>query len=202
VKKARDAKPPSESAKSREYRVYQHNSPIYDGRYDPKKSQETTALPIQLYHPVFAHFLDDLSSELPVPPNIAKATVNYMKAASAIYDNEATRRQFLQPLLSEILAITFSVEANADRTSPDGMFLVNPARDLSKSALVLLKEDKNEVGDGGCDPSTQAGLSMVRFWVQPEVDKILVSILLAPVLTVFLHISTMKCASGPAAQPS
>jgi hypothetical protein len=42
------------------------------------------ALLIQLYHPVFAHFLDNLSSKSPVPPNIAKATVNYMKAASAI----------------------------------------------------------------------------------------------------------------------
>jgi hypothetical protein len=170
VKKARNAKSPSESAKSKEYRVYQRNSPIYDGRYDNAKSQETTALPIQLYHPVFAHFLDDLTSESPVPPKMAKATVKYMKAASAIYDSEATRRQNLQPYLSEILAITFSAEANTDRTSPDGMFLVNPARDLSESALVLLKEDKNEIGDGGCDPSTQAGLSAVRFWVQFEVD--------------------------------
>jgi hypothetical protein len=50
------------------------------------------------------------------------------------------------------------------------MFLVNLVRDLSESALVLLKEDKNEIGDGGCDPSTQAGLSAVRFWVQFEVD--------------------------------
>jgi hypothetical protein len=173
VKKARNAKSPSESAKSKEYRVYQRNSPIYDGRYDNAKSQGTTALPIQLYHPVFAHFLDDLSSNSLVPPNIAKATVNYMKAASAIYENEGIRRQFLQPRLCEILAITFSAEANADRTSPDGMFLVNPVGELSESALVLLKEDKNELGDGGCDPSTQAGLSAVRFWVQNEVNSFL-----------------------------
>jgi hypothetical protein len=201
VKKGLTAKSPSQSAKSTEYRLYQHNSPIYDGRYDLKKSQETTALPIQLYHPVFAHFLDDLSNNSHAPPKIAKATVSYMKAASAIYDDEATRRQYLQPRLCELLAITLSSVANADKTSPDGMFLVNPTSDLRKSALVLLEEDKNELGDGGCDPSTQAGLSAVRFWVQHKVDKIPVSVSLTPVLTVLLHLSKMKYASGPAAQP-
>jgi hypothetical protein len=65
--------------------VYQQNSPIYDGRYDAKKPIDTTAPPIQLFHPVFGHFLDDLSNDLPVPPEIAKATIGYMRASSAIY---------------------------------------------------------------------------------------------------------------------
>jgi hypothetical protein len=183
VTKARGAKSPSESAKSKEYRVHQNTSPIHDGRYDVKNTVETTALPIQLYHPVFGHFLDDLSSPLLAPAETVRATTGYMRAASAIYENEATRRQALEPHLRNILAITFTTIANADRTSPDGGFLISPAGEILESALALLKEDKNEFGDGGCDPSTQAGLSAVRFWVQSEVAKILHFISLSSTLT-------------------
>jgi hypothetical protein len=178
--KARYAKSPSESAKSKEYRVYQRNSPIFDGRYDVKNPVETTAPPIQLFHPVFGHFLDDLSRDLPVPPGIAKATIGYMRAASAIYDNEANRRHALEPYLHRILTLTMSTVLNADRTSPDGMFLISLSGDIYETVMALLREDKNEFGDGGCDPSTQAGLSTVRFWVQDAVDKCQFSLSFCP----------------------
>jgi hypothetical protein len=171
VKKCRNAKTPSESAKSKEYRVYQHNSPIYDGRYDANKLVETTAPPIQLFHPAFGNFLDDLSSNSPMPPEIEKATVDYMRAASAIYESEKIRKRALEPHLSRLLATALSTVTNADKTSPDGMVLITLAGKICEAVVTLLKEDKNEVGDGGCDPSTQAGLSVVRFWAQREVGK-------------------------------
>ena len=58
---------------------------------------DTIAPPIQLFHPVFGHFIDDLSNNLCVPPEIVKATVCYMRPSSAIYDNEAIRRAALEP---------------------------------------------------------------------------------------------------------
>lgn len=39
----------------------------------------------------------------------------------------------------------------------------------SRYAAICIKEDKNEIGDGSCDPSTQAGLSYGQFWAQKEV---------------------------------
>jgi thiamine kinase-like enzyme len=39
--------------------------------------------------------------------------------------------------------------------------------------LLFLEEDKNELGDGGSDPSTQTGLSIARCWAQDKVRPIL-----------------------------
>ena len=96
-----------------------------------------------------------------------------MRAASAIYDSESHRRCALEPYLCRFLATAISTVVNADKSSPDCMVLISLAGEIYESAITLLKEDKNEFGDGGCDPSTQAGLSLVRFWVQDEVDKFL-----------------------------
>ena len=167
--KALSAKSPSESAKSKEYRAYQRTSPLYDGGYDAKQPIDTTAPPIQLFHPVFGHFLDDLSFDLPIPPEIAKATVGYMQASSAIYDNEASRRIVLEPYLGKILGIGGGTVVNSDGTSPDGAYSINLGGDIYDTIVLLLREDKSDIGNGGCDPSIQAGLSIVRFWAQDNV---------------------------------
>lgn len=162
---------PSESAISKQYRAHQRETPIHDGRYDAKQSVETTAPPIQLFHPVFGHFLDDLLSDSPIPPDVFKATIDYMRAASAIYESEEVRRVKLRPHLCSILAAALVTTTNADKTSPDGVVSIN-LEHIYEVAITLLSEEKNEFGNGGCDPSTQAGLSGVRFWVQDEVDKV------------------------------
>ena len=35
--------------------------------------------------------------------------------------------------------------------------------------MFLILELKRELGEGGCDPTTQAGLSMKRSWIEPSV---------------------------------
>jgi hypothetical protein len=166
--------------------VYQQNPPIYDGRYDAKKPIDTTAPPIQLFHPVFGHFLDDLPNDLPVPPEIAKATVGYMRALSAIYDNEAKRRAVLEPYLGRILGSGMGTVVNADGTWPDGALSITLTEEICETVVSLLKEEKNNFGDGGCDPSTQVGLPMARFWAQDQVDKCDFS-LLSSALTPFFY---------------
>ncbi|KAF8323655.1 kinase-like domain-containing protein, partial [Amanita rubescens] len=168
VKKALNAKSPSESAKSKEYKTYQHKSPIYDGRYDATKPIDTTAPPIQLFHPVFGHFLDDLTNDLCVPPEIAKATIEYMRASSAMYDNEAIRKAALEPHLGRILGNGMGTVMNPDGTWPDGAFSITLTNEICEFAVTLIKEEKNNIGDGGSDPSTQVGLSMARFWAQDQ----------------------------------
>ena len=101
--------------------MYQHKTPIYDGCYDATVPTDTIAPPIQLFHPVFGHFIDDLSNNLCVPPEIVKATVRYMRASSAIYDNEAIRRAALEPHLGRILGNGMGTVVNPDGTWPVGL---------------------------------------------------------------------------------
>lgn len=75
--------------------------------YDAKLSVETTAPPIQLFHPVFGHFLDDLLSDSPIPAEVYKTTIDHMRATSAIYENEEALRVKLHPNLCSILAAAF-----------------------------------------------------------------------------------------------
>jgi len=69
--------------------------------------------------------------------------------------------------LRQILDVGVRQETNDDGTSPDGihMFLVNGFR-IPLSHM----EPKKELGDGASDPSTQAGLSMKRAWIQTAVS--------------------------------
>lgn len=158
---------PADSAKSSKYTKSQINYSIYDGRYKADKPRTSVSLPVQLFHPAFGHFLDDMKNNgVPVPDDIIRQTTEYMKAASAIYETEAKRRVVLTPLLCRILGVDIQMIRNEDETNPDGIVEVvkNEAR-----SLLLLKEDKNEFGDGGSDPSTQAGLSAGRCWAQSRV---------------------------------
>ena len=139
---------------------------IYDGRYKADNPKTSAAPPIQLFHPIFGHFLDDITSSHNIPDDIILQTIEYMKAASAIYTNEEKRRDKLMPLLSRILNFDIQTIMNTDKTIADGVVeqLIWWGR-----ILLLVEEDKNEFGDGGCDPSTQAGLSGGRCLAQERV---------------------------------
>ena len=91
-----------------------------------------------------------------------------MKATSGIFANETAHRIMLFPLLCDILGVNIQTIQNDDKTMADGTVKSGTkAEDMSFSCL--FEEDKNEIGDGGLDPSTQAGLSAARSWVQKEV---------------------------------
>jgi hypothetical protein len=76
ISKVTNAKTPSKSA-------------IYDGRYDVNCPISTTAPPVQLFHPVFGHFLDDIADEkIEVPQEVLQAAACFMASASGIYENE------------------------------------------------------------------------------------------------------------------
>ena len=107
-----------------------------------------------------------MKSNHALPDNIVRQTTEYMKAATAIYESEEKRRNVLTPLLCAILEVNIQTILNEDKTNPDGIVevMINALR-----FLIFLQEDKNEFGDGGSDPSTQAGLSVARCWAQPRV---------------------------------
>jgi hypothetical protein len=139
---------------------------IYDGRYNVKSPRTSVAPPVQLFHPAFGHFLDSVKSNDALPDDIIHQTAKYMTAASAIYPSELTRQNELLPLLRVIFDVNIQTVLNEDRTKPDGLVEVATNK---LHFLIFIQEDKNEFGDGGSDPSTQAGLSVGRCWAQPKV---------------------------------
>jgi hypothetical protein len=167
MSRIRKATAPADSAKSSIYTKSQIAYSIYDGRYKVDEPRTSVAPPIQLFHPAFGHFLDDVKSSGPVPHDTILYTTNYMKAASAIYANEDKRRVELAPILCNILGVDIQIIQNEDKTNPDGIaeLVANFGR-----FLLLLKEDKNEFGEGGSDPATQCGLSVARCWAQSRVN--------------------------------
>lgn len=107
-----------------------------------------------------------MKSNHALPDDIIGQTAEYMKAASAIYESEEKRRKVLTPLLCAILDVNIQTILNEDKTNPDG--IVEVVKNMLLF-LTFLQEDKNEFGDGGSDPSTQAGLSAGRCWAQSRV---------------------------------
>ena len=157
---------PADSAKSSNYTKSQIAYSIYDGRYKANSPRTSVAPPVQLFHPAFGHFLDSVKSNHALPDDIIRQTAEYMKAASAIYESEEKRRKVLTPLLCAILDVNIQTILNEDKTNPDG--IVEVVKNMLLF-LTFLQEDKNEFGDGGSDPSTQAGLSAGRCWAQSRV---------------------------------
>jgi hypothetical protein len=96
---------PLKSLTSSEYREYQHHLPIYDGRYDANYYASTTAPPVQLFHPVFAYFLDNLANtgNVDIPDDVFQATVAFMRSASGIYQNEDDRKDHVVGHLVKML---------------------------------------------------------------------------------------------------
>jgi hypothetical protein len=89
-----------------------------------------------------------------------------MRQTSAIYVDERSRQRTLTPILDSILGCKIQAIKNDDGTNPDGILEWHTPQGTSVGAV---KEEKVELGNGGSDASTQAGLSAPRTWVQPKV---------------------------------
>lgn len=169
VKKFLQGPTPSAGAKSDSFRDFQRKRPLYNGRYNPDSSTETIAPPIEIFHPVFSHFLDDVSnSDLDVPQSVLDATRDLMKKSAGIYSSERTRRTALNKAFCDAISFGCSQIVNLDLTSPDDVALLNIGPPINESAALLVKEDKKLMGEG-CDPTLQVAMSAGRFWSQPNV---------------------------------
>ena len=126
-----------------------------------KNPRTSVAPPVQLFHPAFGHFLDDIRSNSPLSDDIIRRTTDYMQAASAIYKYEDERRNQLTPLLCKILGVDVQNILNEDKTNPDG--IVEKLFDKARS-LLLLKEEKNEVGASGRRRFRSINASRIIYW--------------------------------------
>ena len=93
-----------------------------------------------------------------------------MDRSSAIYDNEELRRQAISADLRDATSWDMPYVVNFDKSVADGTAASKtPVETGYQLAALSIREDKNEIGDGGSDPSTQASLSYGRFWAQHDV---------------------------------
>ncbi|KAJ7724232.1 hypothetical protein B0H16DRAFT_1333673, partial [Mycena metata] len=150
-------------AKSQEYRINQRGAlPIYDGRYDALHPTSTVGPPVDLYYSGFAKFRDDLNdSNNHPPPEFVCGVAKLMAAAAGIYTDEDAFSSAVFSLLQVLLDAQCITIKNQDKTSADFVLYF-------ERAILLLCELKREVGEGGCDASTQAILSTLRYWTQTD----------------------------------
>ncbi|CAA7260724.1 unnamed protein product [Cyclocybe aegerita] len=79
--------------------------------------------------------------------------------------NETYRNARIRRILARLPG-DMHEEANDDMAKSDGVFAI--VIDDVRIPIAIM-ELKKELGNGGCDPSSQAGLSMRRAWIQTDV---------------------------------
>ena len=159
---------PSEGAKATWYRKIQGDDAqvIYDGRRAPNGLISTVCPPIQIFHPIFddfIHFVNDPDVQ-PTADDL-KNVQELMYFASEVgrkEDRHDGHNDGLRELLRRILQAEVHEESNDDGTRPDGIITLQIG-DARIAFLIL--ELKRELGEGGCDPTIQAGLSMKHSWI-------------------------------------
>jgi hypothetical protein len=120
--------------------------------------------------------LNDIADEkMEVPQEVLQAATRLMASASGIYENEDHRKLAVFPHLGAALSAGMTKIVNPDLTSPDGAISLSLMGNIHETVALLLAEDKREIGEGGSDPSIQAGLSMIRFWAQDNVRTLRIS---------------------------
>ncbi|TFK31382.1 hypothetical protein BDQ12DRAFT_694237, partial [Crucibulum laeve] len=157
---------PSRGAKASAYARIQAKSieAIHDGRHPKHPRFETIAPPIEIFNPVFGRFLRHCHTVETSKKDLIKVQ-ELMQLASEIWDNEREYALKIRAKLSEVLRVSLSKEENADQTSADGVYSFT----LGYMRIpIFIMELKKEYGEGGCDASTQAGLSMKRSWLQVD----------------------------------
>jgi hypothetical protein len=169
---------PSSTARSTDYFANQTaEDAILDNRRAATASINTVAPPIQLFNPAFAYFSSKaFDPNYDVPPEFVRNVVDFMGRCAVIYLSEASRRDQLKSYLQNVIGHPLVFISNADRTAPDFVAL-SPVG--FHQAYLVVGEEKNELGDGGSDPSTQAPLSYAQIYRQADVKH---SILLPPSL--------------------
>jgi hypothetical protein len=127
----------------------QMNVTIVDGCYTVANSFASAGPPVQLLHPAFAHFLDDVADEtLFVPETILAKTFQFMQEACHAYDNNWVHNHAVIKCLAEILRYFPSLVVNTDGI-------------VSQNGIITLIECTTAF-DNGPDPAIQACFSMAK----------------------------------------
>ncbi|KAH7903334.1 hypothetical protein BJ138DRAFT_1096518 [Hygrophoropsis aurantiaca] len=158
-------------AKSHEYINFQRGEErMLDGRYAFDTPTNTVAPPIQLFNSAFAYFSSKaFDPEYNVPPYFLRKVQALAAGCAAIYENEDDRQEALRPLLRGVMGYSIATvqHGSGDSTIEDDVLQSNIANS-TLSLYSLFSVSKNEIGDGGLDPSVQASFSFRRVLLDKE----------------------------------
>ena len=150
---------PSSSSMKDMKKTQNSKYPILNGR-------PNHGLPIGLYHPVFDDFRFDLKHSgdwVPTAEDYIRAT-EVFRVSSALYNDERERTDALKRPLSELLGETLIVFESGRN---DGIMLAVCG---TADAITSVLKVKNEIGEGGSDPSFQGCLSYRMYWAAAKVS--------------------------------
>ena len=144
---------------------------IYNGFYVSKQYPYpeviTIAPPVQIFHPIFQEFLDRIDNPTFKPDKeIISAVSELMLYTSEIDSSEDKALENLRPRLSQLLDIEVTQQALTGNRAPDGVAYKRLGVHITP---LLCLEYKRALGEGGCDPSTQAAYSVREFLVKDDV---------------------------------
>ena len=154
-------------AKSNEYRKSQGSDAlvIYDGRRD--LNTPTIAPPIQLFHPIFDDFTEKVNNPHFLPTfDDLESVHKLMSDMCKINPVETPYGGTIRERLGKILDVTIREEQLPDGSRPDGTVMVETG---GARVPFLIAELKREMGEGGCDASSQVSIAMRRSWAHQSV---------------------------------
>ncbi|KAF5379300.1 hypothetical protein D9757_007645 [Collybiopsis confluens] len=152
---------PSQSCQPLKYAEYQTRiTPVYDGRY--AQTPNTTAAPIEIFHPVFAYFLGCLRDyTLEINSSLLRKTYEVMRSTSKIATLESQREKTTRDFLADILQCDVHQIVIDHKAIPDHSVPHNLAgKKVTGNAGLAIVEEKSELGVSG-DGLTQGTFSYI-----------------------------------------
>ena len=138
---------------------------IYDGFYDIRHPADTSALPIEVYHPVFQQFMKDMTTVEPSEELLIQVQ-QLMRTSTGIGSVEPPLAENLRYALGSILNKEVQ-QVVVSGAIPGGVVL----KSFEKFSVPLLAmEHKREIGEGGCDPMAQASYYVLKYWQRERVS--------------------------------
>ena len=136
-----------------------------------KQGQHPTVVavapPVQIFHPIFQEFLDRIDDPTFKPDKEMVSTVSeLMLSTTKIHSSEDNAVENLRPLLSKLLGGHLGQIISTGKRVPDGVVYKSL---ITRIAPLVCFEYKRALGEGGCDPSTQAAYSVREFLVKDNV---------------------------------
>lgn len=103
--------------------------------------------------------------------NELKHAATMLNVASDIYSIENERTAALDKVLKDIIRCSFTKIYHSDQTSADGSVIsISTANKVVVE--ILYREDKNEIGVGGCDPTIQGSQIFRKGTIQEKVRSV------------------------------
>jgi len=152
---------PSAAAKSGRYVELQADpdTTIYDGFYNINNPANTSALPIEVYHPVFKWFTENITTTKPSKELLVEVQ-KLMAISTGVGTVETSLAKNLRSALTNILG-KYMGQAVVDGAIASGMIQKVGER---WAIPLLMMEHKQAVGEGGYDPMTQGSHSALNYW--------------------------------------